>query len=298
MAITVVYEPNGSLNIEDFPGLVDFVSFDANIVSGNATTVDVAGTYLGVATTITMTGTNFTYGTHAPAEGGGTYLTGGVFETFTVSYGTETLLITNANIDMADYGPVVGAERYGFDLLAIETFLMAKDWNLTLSNDHDIAPKGTLIGDGATLDMIGDDEIYGMGGNDNLFSGGGSDMLFGGTGADRLDGGNGNDQLFGGSGDDKLYGGAGKDRLVGGSGSDDFIFRDGDAQSIVVGFEAANNAEDIDLRNVTEITSYADLTSNHMAQVGSHVVITDGNGLNIKLLDTDIADLGTGDFLF
>ena len=84
----------------------------------------------------------------------------------------------------------------------------------------------------------------------------------------------------------------------GGTGSDDFIFRDGDGNDTIRDFDANNNAEDIILRGVTGITSFADLSANHMSQVGTSVVIEDGAGLTITLLNVDIADLGAGDFIF
>ena len=90
----------------------------------------------------------------------------------------------------------------------------------------------------------------------------------------------------------------GNDLLVGGTGSDDFIFRDGDGNDTIRDFDANNNAEDIILRGVTGITSFADLSANHMSQVGTSVVIEDGAGLTITLLNVDIADLGAGDFIF
>jgi len=158
-----------------------------------------------------------------------------------------------------------------------------------------------LTGGGGNDKMFGGnnkDEMYGGKGKDQLRGESGIDKLYGNNDDDRLYGGDGNDILYGGSGDDRLYGGTGNDRLSGGSGSDDFIFTNNEGNNIIVGFDEFDNAEDINLVNVTAITSYADLVANYMTQVGANVIIDDSSGLTIKILDVDIADLGAADFLF
>ena len=62
-------------------------------------------------------------------------------------------------------------------------------------------------------------------------------------------------------------------------------------------FDALSDYEDIDLSGVTEITSFNDLVNNHMTQDGANVIIDYGSG-TITLEGVNIADLGTGDFLF
>ncbi len=76
-----------------------------------------------------------------------------------------------------------------------------------------------------------------------------------------------------------------------------FIFTDNFGDDKITDFEANNNFERIDLSGVTEITDFADMIASHMAQVGSDVVITDGDD-SITLLGVNLADLDSIDFLF
>jgi hypothetical protein len=216
-------------------------------------------------------------------------------------------------------------------------FLLEQDWVMRLSNGAETAPETLNFGyGGPAFNLSGNDQVWCLNGDDVFFSGDGDDTVYGGYGDDILSGGigndrllgandedrvfggdgddsvfgnNGNDYVFGGSGNDlvsgnagngwdQLFGHQGNDLLVGGTGSDDFIFRDGDGNDTIRDFDANNNAEDIILRGVTGITSFADLSANHMSQVGTSVVIEDGAGLTITLLNVDIADLGAGDFIF
>ena len=148
-----------------------------------------------------------------------------------------------------------------------------------------------LNGDG------GADELNGGNNADVLNGGGGNDVLNGGNGADELNGGNNADVLNGGAGADVLNGGLGNDLLTGGDGNDVFIFADGFGRDTITDFETSNN-EDIDLSAVSEIVDFADLTANHMTQVGSDVVIDDGAGNTITIENFTISNLGSGDFLF
>ncbi|GGK25134.1 calcium-binding protein [Salinarimonas ramus] len=74
----------------------------------------------------------------------------------------------------------------------------------------------------------------------------GDDLLYGGEAGESFDGLGGNDQIFaaggnddlnGGTGDDLLDGGAGDDVLAGGEGADTLVFRLGDGQDQVWGFD-------------------------------------------------------------
>lgn len=107
----------------------------------------------------------------------------------------------------------------------------------------------------------------------------------------------GDDTIDGGIGVDELNGGTGNDILTGGISNDVFIFEDDFGNDIITDFSISNN-EDIDLSAVSGIVNFADLTANHMTQVGSDVVIDDGAGNTITIENFTVNDLGSGDFLF
>ena len=115
-------------------------------------------------------------------------------------------------------------------------------------------------------------------------------------GLDLLRGGNGNDNIRGFAGFDVLIGGTGNDRLQGDANADTFVFGNGFGHDVIVDFDAFNARERIDLSAVTAITSFADLAADHLTQVGTDAVITDGSN-TITITGVDIADLDAGDFL-
>lgn len=156
--------------------------------------------------------------------------------------------------------------------------------------------------------LSGNDTITGTKFSD-IFSGGkGNDTLNGLTGNDTLDGGAGNDTLLGGSGNDQLSGGAGKDVLDGGKGSDTlrgqsgidtFVFKSGYGKDTITDFDAIGaNHDVIDLKGLKSITSFADLTANHLSVEGSDIVIGGGKGDVLVLEHVTLASLDKGDFIF
>lgn len=165
-----------------------------------------------------------------------------------------------------------------------------------------------LYGEGGADEMIGgagNDLVAGGGGADTVSGGKGQDTLYGGDDADRLHGNLGRDVLFGGKGDDQLYGGGeddrlsgaeGNDTLTGGDGSDVFVF--GPGVDLVTDFDARNGAEQIDLRQVSGITTYTDLATNHLSSYSGGVIIDDLQGNRMVLQNVSLADLDAGDFLF
>jgi len=252
---------------------------------------------------------------------------------FTIDYNSsETITVTDVNIDLATYQAIANADETT-NPLAIEEYLMQTTWDFTLSDNADIAPKGTLIWDGAPLELLGDDIVRGQGGNDDLYTVAGSDSLFGGTGADRLNGGagkdflyggadndrliggsgndkqyggkgndsliggNNNDRLFGGSGSDALNGGMGDDRLFGGAGSDVFVFTDNDGDNVIVDFDATDDNEMLDFSAVLGFFDFGYVSANFLTQVGTDVVIQD-SVISVTLLNTDMSDLDANDFIF
>lgn len=140
----------------------------------------------------------------------------------------------------------------------------------------------------------GADKIYGSNGSDYIKGGDGNDYLAGGRDSDSLFGDSGNDQLRGGSENDVLRGGAGNDKLYGQLGVDRFVFEDGFDQDTIFDFEG-DIGETIDLKAVTEITSWADLTANHLTEtaggsaqvfVGDDVITI--SGVSISALTSDM----------
>lgn len=158
----------------------------------------------------------------------------------------------------------------------------------------------------------GDDIAYGGEGTDGLFGEAGHDSLYGGDGADRFFGGSGNDLLDGGADNDTMTGGSGFDTLIGGSGDDEiygrfnadtFVFADGHGNDTIGDFEAHNDFERIDLRQVSTLTGLGDLdlasnSSGAATQSGSDVIIATGAGSSIRLVNVVLSDLDALDFIF
>lgn len=142
------------------------------------------------------------------------------------------------------------------------------------------------------------DRLFGGGGNDVLLGGAQDDVLFGAGQDDFLGGGTGNDILRGEGGRDVLSGDAGNDTLEGGWFSDRFVFRDGFGLDVITDFDPNNLNERIDLRNVSAITDFTDLVTNHLFQVASDVEIRDLLGNVITVENVTLASLSDGnDFL-
>ncbi|MFK7764037.1 MAG: calcium-binding protein [Roseobacter sp.] len=177
-----------------------------------------------------------------------------------------------------------------------------------------------IVNGGNGNDMIagggGNDTLNGQDGNDTIIGGNGFDIINGGLGFDTLNGNNGNDTMNGGLGDDAMNGGnnndilngnAGNDTLTGGNGNDimnggfgndEFVFANGFGNDTIVGFEANNNLEDINLSAVGAIVNFVDLLNNHMSQSGSDVIIDTGAGDTISVVNVDIGDMNFADFIF
>lgn len=145
----------------------------------------------------------------------------------------------------------------------------------------------------------GGDDMSGGQGVDWLYGGNGNDLLNGGGNYDQLDGGAGDDTLLGGNGDDRLHGGDGDDILRGGGGEDTFVFGGNFGHDIVEDFNAGKQWEFIDFFSLDSITSFSDLTANHLSEnTDGDAMITDANGNTITLLGVSISKLSADDFLF
>ncbi|WP_168732939.1 calcium-binding protein [Aliigemmobacter aestuarii] len=161
--------------------------------------------------------------------------------------------------------------------------------------------KDTLLGG------LGRDLLQGGRGNDTLNGGRNADRMLGEVGNDRLIGGRagdvllglvGADTLLGGAGADTLDGGRGNDLLRGGTGADTFVMGLAFGRDRIDDFNPTGAQSDrIDLSALSEITGFADLSANHMRQVGGRVEITDGTN-RLILFGTDIDTLTASDFLF
>ena len=114
-----------------------------------------------------------------------------------------------------------------------------------------------------------------------------------------LTGNSANNALNGSSGVDILKGMLGADTLTGGSGIDTFIFVTGDDADTITDFDAVGADHDVvDLAGLASITSYADLTANHMTQSGANVFIDGLNGDTILVKNVTLANMVEADFLF
>ncbi|MBO6504781.1 MAG: hypothetical protein JJ850_05270 [Kordiimonadaceae bacterium] len=119
--------------------------------------------------------------------------------------------------------------------------------------------------------------------------------VIGPEGDDTIIGSDDDESLEGNGGDDILIGGGGTNTLEGGSGADTFRY-DGFEDDIIADFNS-NEGDVIDLREVAEIESFAEIQA-IATQVGDDLVLTFAQGATITLWDTAIADLDANDFLF
>ena len=140
----------------------------------------------------------------------------------------------------------------------------------------------------------GNDYIVGNAGGDKLFGEAGADRIFGRDGNDRMFGGGGNDYMKGGSGDDTLSGDGGFDTLFGEGGADTFLFKGNWRRDKVADFE--NGVDRLGLSS-QGLSGFSDLT---IVQDGTTVIvsITGDTNNDIRLENTDIADIDAADFSF
>lgn len=154
---------------------------------------------------------------------------------------------------------------------------------------------GTAQGD--RFDSV--ENVFGSSNADDLIGDGANNLLYGAEGDDLLRGWTGNDNLVGGTGNDTLIGHTGNDLLLGGAGADVFIFQGNFGHDRVIDFDPDEAGERIDLRSVESITSYSDLMTNHVTDLGSSIRI-DALGGNTIILENiaDVSQLSEDDFIF
>ncbi|WP_299848863.1 matrixin family metalloprotease [uncultured Roseovarius sp.] len=143
----------------------------------------------------------------------------------------------------------------------------------------------------------GNDRLAGDVGNDLLRGMSGNDTLSGHDGEDTLEGGSGNDLLRGGNRRDTLEGGAGNDVLAGNEFADTFVFADGHGNDRIADFFTGSALEFIDLRGVSALNDFADVTAAATNTAGG-VLIDTGGGDSILLSGVWRGQLGADDFLF
>lgn len=229
MAITLTLPKDSGYSASDIADIVGFLAIDSEVDSLSPTKFTASGMFNGLAASYTATGTGFSVG----LIGADAYIVTGTLDAITMKAGADTITFTTLDIDMSVFSPIVHADATGTSPLGIENYLLGRDWVFNLTNQDDIAPKGTLIGDGAPFNPTGNDIFRAFAGNDDLFGGDGKDKMFGGNGADTLDGGRGNDVIRGGNGADRLIGGLGADRLEGQAAADTLL--GGGGKDVLIG---------------------------------------------------------------
>jgi hypothetical protein len=86
--------------------------------------------------------------------------------------------------------------------------------------------------------------------------------------------------------------------MFGGPGADRFVFGGNFGQDAITDFKTDQAGKLIVLRETSSITSFADLTRNHLTAEGNNTVIDDGQGNSITLLCVRVSDLSANDFIF
>lgn len=141
---------------------------------------------------------------------------------------------------------------------------------------HDAIIENAVGGDSADL-LIGNEQansLTGLDGHDTLLGSAGGDLLFGNAGSDWLDG------------------GTGSDLLTGGSDRDRFVFSNKYGADTITDFEFGDV---IDLRKLTAIDSFAELSRKYMQEIDGDVVITVGND-TLVISDWNEGDLSKANF--
>lgn len=321
MTITVRLPKNGDITLPELFDVFDFMFVTAVPTLLSSNKFSGFGFYDGELSDFVAKGTSFDIGN----INGFPYIVSGMVDVITFDYGTGFMRLNDVDLDMVTFAPLIHSDKLATVPLAIENYFMQQDWNIKFGNTDDMAGPGITVGEGADFNLEGDDFLRGKSGNDTLFGGDGDDRVYGGAnddtlyggkgddgvrggfGRDTLEGGAGRDKLFGeagqdilkgGGSSDSLDGGAGRDTLIGGGADDRFIFRDNYGRDTINDFDANSNDEKIDLRNVSSITGYFDLKTNHMVQDGANVVIDDGADTEITVLNVVLADMNAGDFIF
>jgi Ca2+-binding RTX toxin-like protein len=225
-------------------------------------------------------------------SGGNDYLSGSDGNDVLLGGSGADYLHGGSGIDRAEYTDATAGVLADLQYAGRNTGIAAGDTYVSIENLYGSRFDDNLRGDAAA------NVLWGHNGNDRLYGRGGNDILYGQGGNDILYGQGGNDRLIGNGGNDRLYGQGGNDRLYGGAGGDTFVFQNGFGQDKIEDFNISRSGERISLGAVSKITSFTDLTNNHLSQSGSNAIIDDGQGNTITLLGVNMGDLAANDFLF
>jgi Ca2+-binding RTX toxin-like protein len=105
----------------------------------------------------------------------------------------------------------------------------------------------------------------------------------------------GDDVIQGTSWVDYINGSAGNDIITGGAGADEFWFADSFGNDEITDFEAADHIVFVGSETISDFT---DMLADHTTQVGSDVLIADGDGNTVLIKNFLMANLSESNFQF
>lgn len=263
---TITFSPGVPSSIGRVFGYIDGATTNSFITSVSPTEVDLS---TGGSASFVVRG----FGITSASSGGNTFLTGGTLtELDAFLNGAPVAQLTGFNLSALALSTAIQAELTHTDTAAIEHMFYGLGWTYNGNGAQDILLSTSKSGDGVLINLTGNDRFLTGGGNDHVFLGNGNDYADGGTGRDTFEGGLGNDTLLGGTGNDKLFGGNGADRLNGGTGndtmaggldSDTFVFKVGDGQDQITGFNTAQDKIDFAPGVAPSVTTLGQDTTVH-----------------------------------
>ncbi len=178
-----------------------------------------------------------------------------------------------------------GDDFYAFiapETIIIETLDGGTDTISTSINDY-VIPEHfeNLNYTGATSILTGNvlgNTIVGGEDQDTLYGLAGSDTLIGGDGNDTLFGGDGDDQLYGARGNDETIGGIGNDQLYDGLGDDTYVWKLGDGDDQIGGFDKYDGTNALILG---EGISSGDLTLSRIGRFDLLISVRQGGSIRL-----------------
>lgn len=202
--------------------------------------------------------------------------------------GTTSATMTDANgarveftgrdLSVDEDGTITGGKVTGIRLISAEGDLLTtvRQMHRDATDLWSAFETGGLLG--VEFELIkADDEIIGSSVGDYMIGLGGDDLMDGKAGKDAFIGGKGSDTLTGGDGADLFY----------------FVSFDKSGHDIITDFHATGPKSRHDRINL----SAEDYASMVAVQDGTDVLITWAWGADLRLANTDLADLDSGDFL-